>query len=58
MTMLWARYQDNELSTMDLLQEIVAELKASFPSVVSSHALNVAKANADYIDEFDMSINE
>ncbi|KAI9553714.1 hypothetical protein GHT06_021645 [Daphnia sinensis] len=56
MTTLWARYQDNELSTMGLLEEMVTELKSSFPSVVSSHALNVA--NNDFNDEFDMSINE
>ncbi|XP_045027834.1 uncharacterized protein LOC123466397 [Daphnia magna] len=53
---IWARYQNNELSTMDLLEEIVKELKSSFPSVVSSHALNIA--NNNFNDELDMSVNE
>ncbi|KZS02099.1 Uncharacterized protein APZ42_000999 [Daphnia magna] len=41
---------------MDLLEEIVKELKSSFPSVVSSHALNIA--NNNFNDELDMSVNE
>ncbi|KZS07782.1 Uncharacterized protein APZ42_028421 [Daphnia magna] len=39
-----------------LLEEIVTELKLSFPSVVPSHALNIT--NNDLNDEFDMSVNE
>ncbi|KZS10266.1 Uncharacterized protein APZ42_025314 [Daphnia magna] len=49
------RHQWNKLPTMDLLEEIVTELKSSFPSIVSSHAFNIA--NNDLNDQFDMSVN-
>lgn len=49
---LWSRYQDNEMSTMELLQEIVLELKTSFPTVVPDHPLNI---NDEEIDIYNMS---
>ena len=38
---------------MELLEEIVLELKTSFPTNIPDHPLNL---NPDIIDEFDMSI--
>ncbi|KAK4015962.1 hypothetical protein OUZ56_030927 [Daphnia magna] len=49
---LWTRYQDNELSTVELLEEIVLELRTSFPTVVTDHPLNL---NDENIDNYDMS---
>ncbi|XP_045023545.1 uncharacterized protein LOC123467841 [Daphnia magna] len=41
-----------DLSTMELLEEIVLELKTSFPTVVTDHPLNL---NDENIDNYDMS---
>nr|CAH0102456.1 unnamed protein product [Daphnia galeata] len=49
---LWARYQKNELNTMELLEEIVRELKSTFPSHVAENPFNID------IDELDMSVEE
>ncbi|KZS02625.1 Uncharacterized protein APZ42_000261, partial [Daphnia magna] len=43
--MLWSRYQATELSTNQLLEEIVLELRSSFPSVVSDHPMNINDGN-------------
>lgn len=40
------------MSTMELLQEIVLELKTSFPTVVPDHPLNI---NDEEIDIYNMS---
>ncbi len=37
---------------MELLEEIVLELKTSFPTVVNDHPLNL---NDENIDDYDMS---
>ncbi|KAI9562431.1 hypothetical protein GHT06_009861 [Daphnia sinensis] len=52
---LWSRYQATELSTNQLLEEIVLELRSSFPSVVSDHPMNI---NDDNIDAYDMSLDD
>ncbi|KAK4007401.1 hypothetical protein OUZ56_012558 [Daphnia magna] len=49
---LLSRYHENELSTVELLEEIVLELKTSFPTVVPEHPLNL---NDENIDNYDMS---
>jgi hypothetical protein len=45
-------FENLQLSTMELLQEIVQELKSTFPSHVAENPFNVDS------DEFDTSIEE
>ncbi|KAK4013890.1 hypothetical protein OUZ56_026442 [Daphnia magna] len=51
---MWPRYQENELSTMDLLEEIILQLKIYFPFVISDHQLNL---NQYQIDDYDTSLH-
>lgn len=44
-----------QLSTNQLLEEIVLELRSSFPSVVSDHPMNINDGN---IDAYDMSLDD
>ncbi|KAK4027913.1 hypothetical protein OUZ56_017054 [Daphnia magna] len=52
---LWSHYQATEISTNQLLEEIVLELRSSFPSVVSYHPMNINDGN---IDAYDMSLDD
>ncbi|KAK4021325.1 hypothetical protein OUZ56_003242 [Daphnia magna] len=49
---LWARYMEHELSTIQLLEDIVQELKSTFPAHVTDHPFN------NDVDDFNILIFE